>query len=97
MTRMEALAVARLWSAWKLDRVINNCARREFVFQVVAAQPRLRHLNCFEVLDAVTNEAAWQQMGRSVAAGLPTGNAAEHRSRGQTAAARVVEVEEAAY
>jgi len=71
MTRMEALAIARLWHGWVVyredhDLKIHNRARREFVFRIVGSHPKLRHLNCFEVLDAVTNEAAWQQHGQTI-------------------------------
>lgn len=64
MTRAEALTVARLWHAWDPEQPTLNRTHREFVFSVVADHKELQHLNCFEVLDAVTNEAAWEQLGQ---------------------------------
>ncbi len=102
MTRAEALAVASLWHAWSASRKPNNRARREFVFKVVRARARLKHLDPFEVLDAVTNEPAWRALGASEA-GVPTtgsgeaGDATEDRPGRETGATRVVEVEEPAH
>ncbi len=107
MNRREAVAIGRLWRAFRASRdTINNQAYREFVFGLVAADPRLRHINCFEVLDAVTNQAAWVAYGkptepcpRSItrAARAEPRQASEHRAGGETGSTRVVEVEEAAY
>jgi hypothetical protein len=64
MTRTQALAVATLWRAWSEGRELTNRAYRQFVFGVVGAQPALKHLNCFEILDAITNPDAWRQLGQ---------------------------------
>jgi hypothetical protein len=66
MTRAEALAIANLWHGWNPDREVTNRIYREFVYSVVAGHRLLRHLNCFEVLDAVTNETAWRALGQPV-------------------------------
>ena len=66
MTRAEALAVARLWHAWDPEQPTLNRTHREFVFDVVAGHDQLLHLNCFEILDAITNEQAWEQLGQIV-------------------------------
>ena len=98
MTRAEALAIAGLWRAWSAGRKVDNRARREFVYKVIGARARLRHIDRFEVLDAITNETAWRQFGASVtsgAAGSQAGDAAEHRAGGESGPAGVVEVEEA--
>ena len=64
MTRAEALTVARLWHDWDPEQPNLNRTYREFVFSIVAEHKALQHLNCFEVLDAVTNEQAWEQLGQ---------------------------------
>ncbi len=96
MTRAEALAVAGLWRAWSASRKIDNRARREFVFKVIGARARLKHLDRFEVLDAITNEAAWRDFGSagSGAAGAEPGQAPEHGAGSEPGAAGIVEVEE---
>ena len=103
MTRREAVAITRLWRGWVADRKTNNQAYREFVLDVIRAEPRLQHLSVFEILDAVINGEAWEEIGaegRSDSRGLSargprTSDTAENRTRGQSGAARVVEVEEA--
>jgi len=106
VTRAEALLVAGLWHAWRAEREMDGRIYRRFVFGVVLAHRRLKHLDRFEVLDAIANEDAWRALGQSVrdhvgsvpasAAGSEPGDAAEHRTRGQTRPARVVEIEETA-
>lgn len=104
MTRTEALLVAGLWHTWRADREMDSRIYRRFVFRVVLAHPRLKHLDCFEVLDAIANEAAWRELGQSVrrhvgvsaesAAGAETGEPPEHRTGGEARSAGIVEVEQ---
>ena len=99
MTRAEALAVITLWQGWSRERELTNRAYRQFVFGVVGAQASLEHLNCFEILDAITNPDAWFNLGRipSDTTRADSGKTPKHGPRRQTAAARVVEVKEAAH
>lgn len=104
MTRAEALLVAGLWHAWRADKEMDSRIYRRFVFRVVLAHPRLKHLDCFEVLDAIANEAAWREFGQSVrrqlaasdgsGAGTDSGEPAEDRTGGEARSARIVEVEQ---
>ena len=66
MTRAEALAIANLWHGWNPGLEATNRVYREFVYGVVAGHRQLCHLNCYEVLDAVTNEVAWRALGQRV-------------------------------
>lgn len=104
MTRREAAAITRLWRGWILDRKANNQAYREFVLDVIHAEPGLQHLSVFDILDAVVNGEAWaavpgegrSEPGRAAARSTRTGDTAEDRTRGQSATPRIVEVEESA-
>lgn len=104
MTRREAAAITRLWRGWIQDRKTNNRAYREFVLDVIRAEPGLQHLDLFDILDAIVNGEAWEPVAaergsdphRATARGARTGDAAEHRAGRQAGASRIVEVEESA-
>lgn len=103
--------IGRLWRVWSTGREINNHTYADFVFDVVAQQPKLAHLSAFDVLDAVVNDDAWIALGqpdiiagsisadrgRSSLAGRNPGNSTKHSAGSQAGAARVVEVEQAAH
>jgi len=107
LTRAEALLVAGLWHTWRADKEMDSRIYRRFVFRVVLAHPRLKHLDCFEVLDAIANENAWREFGQSVrrhieagdasGAGAHSGEPAEDRTGGQARSAGIVEVEQTAH
>ena len=64
MTREQAIAIGMLWRGWSAGRKIDNCAHREFLRVIVSRDTRLSQIDCFEVLDAITNQTAWENFGR---------------------------------
>ncbi len=95
MTPREASAILRLWLAWSPNRVLDNHAYSDFVFDVVHRHTALSHVGVFEVLDVAVNAEAWAAYGKvpASAAGATAGEPAENSTRREASTAGVVEVE----
>ncbi len=55
MTRKEETMLLASWKNWCVGKPASNQTYREFYYDVVRRSTLLRHINVFEVLDAVIN------------------------------------------